>query len=331
MAVAIILLVLALRGADWHEILTTLERGDLVNLATAMAMLTTTLLLRALRWRLLLGMHARSLPVLTMFWALCAGYLGNAFLPARAGELIRTVLVAFKARLPKTYVFATVLLERVLDAFFLVLVALLALLFMPKVPAWINTASQTMLLVGVAGLVGLMLLPRMENRILGWLDRIQLSIGWVVRLRNLAEQISMGMRAFRDWRNIAGFTTLSVVIWLIDAIMLTQIAAAFAYGLTVPQALLMAAAIGLSSAIPSTPGYVGIYQYVAVTVMGPFGYTRDMALVFILAFQAVTYVIFLLWGLLGLWWLNVWTPAAPQTLSEAESEIAQHKDREISA
>jgi glycosyltransferase 2 family protein len=66
------------------------------------------------------------------------------------------------------------------------------------------------------------------------------------------------------------------------------------------------AALGLSSAAPSTPGYVGIYQFVAVTVLAPFGFARDEALAFILATQAVNvYAVVIVWGTLGLWSLGV--------------------------
>ncbi|MCZ2097626.1 MAG: flippase-like domain-containing protein, partial [Anaerolineae bacterium] len=75
--------------------------------------------------------------------------------------------------------------------------------------------------------------------------------------------------------------------------------------LSAPQALLLLAALGLSSAIPSTPGYVGIYQFVAVTVLVPFGLTQDEALVYIIAFQLVTYVGVTIWGAVGLWRLGV--------------------------
>ena len=46
------------------------------------------------------------------------------------------------------------------------------------------------------------------------------------------------------------------------------------------------AALGLASAAPSTPGYVGIYQFVAVSVLAPFGFVREQALVFVEADRA---------------------------------------------
>ena len=51
----------------------------------------------------------------------------------------------------------------------------------------------------------------------------------------------------------------------------------------------------------STPGYVGIYQFVAVTVLQPFGFSRTDAIAYILVAQALLYVVIGFWGSLGLW------------------------------
>jgi uncharacterized membrane protein YbhN (UPF0104 family) len=67
------------------------------------------------------------------------------------------------------------------------------------------------------------------------------------------------------------------------------------------QAIILLAALGLSSAIPSTPGYVGVYQFVAVTVLGPFGIARESALALILVIQLLNIVIVTIYGVIGLW------------------------------
>ena len=74
---------------------------------------------------------------------------------------------------------------------------------------------------------------------------------------------------------------------------------AHALGLKIPLpvALLLLSALGLGSALPSTPGYVGIYQFVAVTVLTPFGFTRDAALAYILVAQASGYFVVAILGL----------------------------------
>ena len=71
--------------------------------------------------------------------------------------------------------------------------------------------------------------------------------------------------------------------------------------LTLAQAFVFISALGLSSAIPSTPGYVGVYQFVAVAVLVPFGFERETALALILLSQVFTLLIVSVWGGLGLW------------------------------
>jgi hypothetical protein len=70
------------------------------------------------------------------------------------------------------------------------------------------------------------------------------------------------------------------------------------------QVFILLAALGIASALPSTPGFVGIYQFVAVTVLVPFGLSEAQAIAFILGYQGVSYIVVTLWGLIGLWKLR---------------------------
>ena len=63
--------------------------------------------------------------------------------------------------------------------------------------------------------------------------------------------------------------------------------AALGFQIPLPVAFLLIAGLGLGSALPSTPGYVGIYQFVAVTVLTPFGFSRTDAIAYILVAQAL--------------------------------------------
>jgi uncharacterized membrane protein YbhN (UPF0104 family) len=62
-------------------------------------------------------------------------------------------------------------------------------------------------------------------------------------------------------------------------------------------AALLISALGLGSAVAATPGYVGTFQFIAVTVLGPFGISRDAALALILVVQALGYIVVLVLGL----------------------------------
>ncbi|MCL4534610.1 MAG: flippase-like domain-containing protein [Bacteroidetes bacterium] len=302
-----VLLFLAFRGVDWNQMLKTARQGRLDGLALAFVALTISYFLRGLRWRVLLGSEKRISP-LAAFWGVTAGYLGNCFLPARAGELVRSVAIGRHANISKSYVLATALTERVMDVLALVLFSLAALTTMSGTPGWLVAASRVMAGLGLAGTLLLFMAPRMESVIIRALAILPLPGGLQARLVRLAEQFLLGMRAFQHPGRALSFAGLTISVWLIDGTVALLVAGAFSLALTLPQALLLLAALGLASAAPSTPGYVGIYQFVAVTVLAPLGFTQDAALVYITAFQAVTYAVVIVWGTMGLWQLNVPRP-----------------------
>lgn len=298
------LLLLALRGVDWNELVTTLQGGRADYLALACIVLTLSFLLRGVRWGVILSAERR-IPPLTMFWATSAGYLGNTFLPARAGEIIRSVMIARRARISTSYVLATALTERMLDALALVLICMVALVVMPAIPPWLGVAAQVIGIIGIIGLGVLAVAPRLEGFLGGLVRRLPLPEALRERLVALLEQFLLGLNAVLHPRRATLFTLLTVLIWLLDVVIAITVAQALGLVLTPPQALILLAALGLSSAAPSTPGYVGIYQFVAVTVLPLFDWSRSAALAFILAFQAVTIVVVLIWGFIGLWRLGV--------------------------
>ena len=96
------------------------------------------------------------------------------------------------------------------------------------------------------------------------------------------------------------------VIWLIDGIGTGVGAWVIGFSIPLPLAFLLIAGLGLGSALPSTPGYVGIYQFVAVSVLTPFGISKADAIAYILLAQGLQYVSVMIWGPLALWKLGGW-------------------------
>ena len=95
------------------------------------------------------------------------------------------------------------------------------------------------------------------------------------------------------------FVGLTIVIWTLDAFATLIGAHALGFSMPISVAFLLIAGLGLGSALPSTPGYLGIYQFVAVSVLEPFGFSRTDAIAYILFAQALSYVLIALWGSIG--------------------------------
>jgi uncharacterized protein (TIRG00374 family) len=235
-----------------------------------------------------------------VFWATAAGYFGNNFLPARAGELVRTMMISARSGLEVPYVLATALSERVSDAVVLVGIAGAILLTMPAPPGWLANAIRPIAVVAVIGAAGIALLPFFATALRAVMVRLPLPERLRAALSGAVENALRGMRALHDPRRLLPFAALTAVIWTLDAAGVVAGASALGLAVSLPIAFLLIAALGLGSALPSTPGYVGIYQFVAVSVLTPFGFSRNDAIAYILLAQALNYAVIGFWGALGL-------------------------------
>ena len=159
---AAILLYLAFRGASWNEMVGTIRQAQLPYLILTSLILTLSLLIRGLRWNVLLSPEKSISPV-TVFWGIAVGNLGNNFLPARAGDFIRSAMIGRYADMSKTYTFATIITERIIDVLALVLIGLAVLHGLEGVPAWLLSTIPAVLVFGLASVGALFVLPCLED------------------------------------------------------------------------------------------------------------------------------------------------------------------------
>jgi glycosyltransferase 2 family protein len=293
---AAFLLYWSLRGVDWGSVWRTILGARWPFIALAGGFTCCSFFLRSLRWRILLNAE-ENLSVGAVFCATMAGYLGNAFLPARAGELVRTLVISGRSKLSRTYVLTTALSERLMDVIALVLWASLILLGVHPKPDWMGGVARTMAVVATVGAFTIAILPHTGELCQKLIRRIPLPAGLRELLLRLSGQVLLGMRAFHHVGRFLGFAAFTVVIWLSDAAGLLVGAHALGLAISFAMAVLLLTGLGLGSALPSTPGYVGIYQFVGVTVLVPLGIAKSQALAFILMTQAYGYVVVLLLGL----------------------------------
>jgi len=296
---AAVLLYYSLRGIEWRQVGRLVAGARPGYLALTAGIGAVSLFLRSFRWRILLNAEGH-VGISDAFWATSAGYFGNNFLPARAGELVRTYMVSARTGLNKAYVLATALSERVADAIALVVITSMVLMTLPEEPGWLAAATKPFAILGLAGVAGIAMLPRLE-----WLWRKilegvpALPEGFRKKLLGAMEDGLRGIRAFHDVRRLSGFLGLTIVIWCLDAIATVVCATGLGLAIPLPVAFLLIAGLGLGSALPSTPGYLGIWQAVAVSILTPFGFSKTDAIAYILVAQALQYVVIGLWGALG--------------------------------
>ena len=298
---AVLFLYLALHNLDWQIFFATLKEARYAYLPIGLLWGSTSYLTRAVRLRVLLSSEKR-LPLANVFWANMAGYLGNNILPARAGELVRAAYLARQNDISASYALAVGLVERLMDLIALIVLGSFALSSTGIVSPVFQNALKGVSVLGLIGLIAIFILPHFE-KLIGRLIMTfpVLKEAHKIKLDHFFEQFLGGLKSLHSITRIAQFTGLTCLIWLMDAAGTVFLAYILKIPLLLQQAFVLLAALGLSSAIPSTPGYVGVYQFVAVTVLEPFGFARESALAFILISQTLNLLVVSFWGGIGLW------------------------------
>jgi glycosyltransferase 2 family protein len=301
LTVASLFVFLAVRGADWNEIFDIARAARRERLLAGFFIVTLALFMRACRWRVILARPSISSRM--VFWATAAGYLGNSVLPARAGELIRSSLVAANSDLTTSYALATTIAERIVDSVTLLLVTLVALSSSRGLPPAFLHAAHVFAVLALLAVAVLVWFPRIEfvtARLIAHVMPGRISKPTL----SFIQQFSQGTQTLRNGKRAFSYAVLTAAVWMLDGTFGLVLASSFGFALSIAQVYILLAALGLSSAIVATPGYIGTYQFVAVTVLGFWGFGRNQALLFIIGFQAISYCVVILWGGLGIWKLR---------------------------
>lgn len=297
-------LALAFRKVDPSQLREVIRQADVALLIVVFVVGSANLLLRAARWRVLLSASGK-VPFRLTFWVMTVGYLGNSILPMRAGDLGRSYLMGQRAGMGGTFALATTVAERVLDAGFLVIVGGLSLLGHPLVPEWLSRGLIVLAVISCIGLVVLLAMPRIWDPLATRLERIPRLSSTVRRLRERwLDRFFEGLASIRHPGRMMLFLVLTCALWFVDAVCTVLVARALGVVLSIPAALVLLAALGASSAVPLTPGQIGVYQWVVASVLGSYGVAPEPAVLMAIGLQAMNYLVLLAWGTAGMFQLG---------------------------
>ncbi len=297
--VAGVLVAVSLRSVNIGEISAALRQTQPALIGLAALTLSGSYLARGVRWRIQV-MAAAPISLLTAFWATMSSYLANNLLPLRAGEIIRPLVTSRVAGIRISYALAAVLVEHIVDIVALVIMSFAASIAQVTMPVWLHHGAVVFSLLGFGGITILLLTSRMEHWIGAALLRMPIPIALANRLREVLRQFTFGLRSLQSLHDIFGYLGTTIMVWLLDLATGIAVAWALRIPLSWPQMALLLVALSLTSALPSTPANIGVWQVVAVGILVPFGVMPASAFAYILVYQVVTYGVESFWGAIGL-------------------------------
>lgn len=311
LAITIALLWWALRdvsaGAVWREI----ERADPWWLAASVAVATGSFVVRAARWQILLLPGHPGVGFRSRFGSVCVGFMANNLLPARLGEFARAFSLSRSSRVGMSPAFGSIVVERVFDG--LVLVAfLLVSLVVPGSPVGHGEGAERIRVTAAVGgaifglgLIFLWVLVRHPRRALHLIEK---TLGRVLpgpltdRTIELLASFVQGLGALHDpWIFLRALVwTVFLWLWLAASIWLGFLA----FGIRAPGypgAVLLQCLIGFAVAIPSSPGFFGLFEAAARFGLDFYGVPTARTIAFATGYHILSFIPV---SLLGLWYVQ---------------------------
>lgn len=283
---------LVARQIDLEQLRNGFAETDLVWILAAIVAFSIGYACRIERWRVMLKPDQSDLE-----WSQCAGpFLGsfaaNNVLPFRAGDVLRAFAFNRRLGVSSGIVVATLVVERLLDLLMvLVFLGIALALFGLKVTVFAGVGSAVLLAVAI-GIIVLLLYPRL----FAWaaLGVGRLCARAVPRLGDrLQDEINNSVSTLFHLANggtMAKLITWSLAAWLAEGCVFWCAAMAVA-PLNAPVAAWLAFPVGtLATLIPSTPGYVGTFDFFTIHAMATMGNSMTAATAYGLLVHALIWI-----------------------------------------
>lgn len=260
---SVICLYLAVRGVDLAAVWATLRRTSPPWLVGVLVAFAGTYTCFAMRWQRIVATLGR----LRYREALGLVFVGAAIsnsVPGRPGEVVRGAAAARRTHTKIPAGIATVVVDRAFDVLVLVsgFVVVLPLVSRDR---WVNEVLVVSVVIAVL-YVGVLWAAWWRVRGKGSRRRPP-EPGGRSRLREAVSAFVEGLASIRSLREALMLSGLSVAAWVFWAIGAWCCARSLGISLTATEVAVLTVVVNLGVAIPSSPGFVGTYQWLTVSAL----------------------------------------------------------------
>lgn len=306
------------RNLDADSLSQALARITWQSLFFGLAFLAVGYTLRIVRWWLLLRPLEPGLPLKTCVWPFLSSIAVNNVLPFRAGDALRVFGFRKQLRSPAMRVLGTLIVERLLDILSILSFFFAGVLALPDsaIPDTYITLATWLAALGSGFLLILILsapyLAPLVRKILG------LSMFRNAHWRAPAEALSSNLiSAFSVLHTPGKALTLigcSAAIWAFEGAVFAAVVHSFDLDFHVFAGWFSMATGTLATMLPSSPGYVGTFDYFAAQGLVAYGSSTETAVAFAITVHAVLWAPLTLIGLSYLaiysWRVNMFSARA---------------------
>jgi len=283
--ISILFIWLALRGMRLDEFWDAVKQANYIWLIPGITVYFIGVWVRAWRWHYLLG-PIKKIPTRTMFPITTIGYMGNNVYPARAGEVLRAVILKRREGVSISASLATIIVERIFDG-----VVMLAFIFVNLSElAKLTGASgfvgniQQVAVIGTGIFLGALVIfliaamfPQTTEKVGLWFVQRLLPQRMHERVTSLMNKFLDGLASLRSPLNVLMVFFTSVIIWLLETGKYWFVMHAFNFSVSFFALMLMNGIVNLATTIPSAPGYIGTFDAPGIAVLTAYGVEHSIA------------------------------------------------------
>jgi glycosyltransferase 2 family protein len=276
------------RNLRWHAVHEAFRTAQPGLLLLAVLLWVPCTALQGLRWYFL-ARAVKPVRIPTVLSCAYVGYGASAVLPMRAGEAVRTELLARSAGVSRAVALGTVAIDHTVNGTVMFLLAATLPLLLP-VPVWTRVVVWSGVVVAAALVAVMLRLARKPS------ERLHPP----GKLMDLVRHVRGGLVGLRNPRSVLGAYAAALGAWTLE-IGTTMVAlAAFHLPHGVAPAMAVLFGVNLALAIPAPPANLGNFELGAGFALVALGGERDQAAAFALGLHALQVLPTLVMGALCL-------------------------------
>ncbi len=283
--ISVLFIWLALRGLRLDQFWGAVRSANYWWLVPGIAVYFVAVWARAWRWHYLLR-PIKDVPTATVFPITTIGYMGNNIYPARAGEVLRAVILKRREGVSVSASLATIVVERIFDGVVMLGFVFVNLPELAKLTAdsgFIGNIQQVAI-IGTGVFFGALLVfllaamfPAVTSRAGGWFINRFLPERLREKATGLMHRFLDGLASLRSPLNILMVFVTSVVLWLLETGKYWFVMHAFNFQVSFFALMLMNGIVNLATTIPSAPGYIGTFDAPGIAVLTAYGVSQATA------------------------------------------------------
>ena len=278
---------------DIEDLTAPLRTANYWYLLIAIFIAISDFILRAIRWRILFVEHTPK-KFSNVFRALMQGYLFNTLLPARAGELVKVFRLGKDEGLARVEILGTVVVERIGDMIALVLLMGAVFFLYPDFPHWLKFSG--LVIMSITAIVTIILAVihfhghKLKPVFLLLINYV-LPKRFLLRLEISGKIFIEGLAGLFKTKSIFFFFFFTAILWALEVLIAYYISGAFGLWIPLGNLLFLMLVITVGTIIPSSPGYIGVYELFGIAGLNLIGISGGESLSFIVMLHAIAILV----------------------------------------